>query len=151
MENLEVLEYSLHRVDVKSQAPQPMALDGTAEGLKQYAQIVLTELLESPRSRYFQFKDMDELVPSSLVAIVNGEEWSEKSTQIAQKLYNVEQDVQDRIGHLNDVRMGGLLQLKILHDECIKFVIIKIDNSDYLDEDNLDLKSGLPTSKTLMN
>jgi hypothetical protein len=44
--------------------------------------------------------------------------------------------------------MGGLLQLKVKHDECIKFVIIKIDNSEYLDEDNLDLKSGLPTSKS---
>jgi hypothetical protein len=148
MESLEVLEYSLHRIDVKTGAPVSMALDGTAEGLKTYTELVLTELLESPRSRYFQFKDMDELVPSSLVAILDGEDWITKSTQIAQKLYDVELVVQDNIKHLTDVRMGGLLQLKVKHDECIKFVIIKIDNSEYLDEDNLDLKSGLPTSKS---
>ncbi|MEI8666986.1 nucleoid-associated protein [Pseudoalteromonas sp. B131b] len=148
MENLEVLEYSLHRVDVKTDAPVPMALDGTAEGLKTYTELVLKELLESPRSRYFQFKDMDELVPSSLVAISSGEDWTAKSTQIAQKLYDVELIVQDKIKQLTDVRMGGLLQLKIRHDESLKFVIIKIDNSEYLDEDNLDLKSGLPTSKS---
>jgi hypothetical protein len=148
MESLEVLEYSLHRIDVKTGAPVSMALDGTAEGLKTYTELVLTELLESPRSRYFQFKDMDELVPSSLVAILDGEDWTTKSTQIAQKLYDVELVVQDNIKHLTDVRMGGLLQLKVKHDECIKFVIIKIDNSEYLDEDNLDLKSGLPTSKS---
>jgi hypothetical protein len=148
MESLEVLEYSLHRIDVKTGAPVSMALDGTAEGLKTYTELVLTELLESPRSRYFQFKDMDELVPSSLIAILDGEDWITKSTQIAQKLYDVELVVQDNIKHLTDVRMGGLLQLKVKHDECIKFVIIKIDNSEYLDEDNLDLKSGLPTSKS---
>jgi len=148
MENVDVLEYSLHRVDVKSEAPEPMALDGTAEGLKEYTQLVLEELLNSPRSRFFQFKSMNELVISSLVDIANGEDWSTKSREIAQKLYEVELDVQEKIKQLTDVRVGGLLQLKIIHDECLKFVIMKIDNSEYLDESNLDLKSGLPTSKS---
>jgi len=105
-------------------------------------------LLESSRSRYFQFKSMDELVPSSLVAILNSESWTDKSRQIAEKLHGVELQVQERIKQLNDVRKGVLLQLKVKHDECIKFVFIKIDNTEFFDEDDFSLKSGLPTSKS---
>ncbi|WP_368160884.1 nucleoid-associated protein [Aeromonas sp. R5-3] len=147
MENLEVLEYSLHKVDVKSAGPVPMALDGTAEGLKTYTELVLKDLLESPRSRFFKFKDMDELVASSLVTLSKGADWKAKSNQIARKLYDVEITVQDKIKQMTNVKAGGLLQLKVKHDGCLKFVLIKIDNSDYLDEVNLSLKSGLPTSK----
>ncbi|MFV0446937.1 MAG: hypothetical protein ACK5MF_00455 [Vibrio sp.] len=147
MENLEVLEYSLHKVNVKASQPEQMALDGTAEGLKTYTELVLKDVLESPRSRFFKFKDMDELVASSLVALSKGEDWKVKSNQIANKLYDVELIVQDKIKQMTNVKVGGLLQLKITHEGCLKFVLIKIDNSDYLDEVNLSLKSGLPTSK----
>ncbi|MEZ8144591.1 hypothetical protein [Enterovibrio sp. FF113] len=147
MENLEVLEYSLHKLDVNFDCPVPMALDGTAEGLKAYTELVLKELLESPRSRFFGFKDLDELVAASLVALSKGEDWKEKSNKIATKLHDVELTVQDKIKQMTNVKAGGLLQLKIKHDDCLKFVLIKIDNSDYLDEVNLSLKSGLPTSK----
>jgi hypothetical protein len=149
MESLEVLEYSLHRVDVKKQAPTLVALDGNVNDITRYAKLVLEELFDSPRSRFFQFKDMDELVPSSLVAILNNEPWTKKSGQIAQKLFDVEVQVQERIKQLkNDVRKGSLLQLKVKHDECIKFVLIKIDDSEFFDVNDLILKSGLPTSKS---
>lgn len=147
MENLEVLEYSLHKVDVKIAKPISMALDGTAKGLQTYTELILKDLLESPRSRYFKFKDMDELVASSLVSLSKGEDWKVKSTQIAHKLHDVELSVQDKIKQMTNVKVGGLLQLKVRHQGCLKFVLIKIDNSSYLDEVNLSLKSGLPTSK----
>lgn len=148
MDNLEVLEYSLHKIDVKVGAPQQVTLNGDTNGLKLYTELVLKEQLNSPRSRFFKFTAMGELVPSSLLAIQNGGDWGDYSYQIAKKLYDVEISVQERIKQLTDVRAGGLLQVKVLHEECVKFVIVKIDNSEFLDEGDLTLKSGLPTSKS---
>ncbi|QTP58171.1 hypothetical protein HNO53_05220 [Billgrantia antri] len=148
MTDIDVLEYSLHRVDLQEVGPVLLAVDGSASGLKKYAERVLKELFESSRARYFRFQSMGELVASSLVDILDGGDWGDKSSEIAKKLYDVEVDVQERVDKLGTkVRRGGLLQIKIKHEGKVKFVITKIDDDDFFDETELELKSGLPASK----
>jgi hypothetical protein len=149
MDNLIVQEYSLHKIDITSQGPVELALDGNTNDLKDYAQSVLTELLNSPRSRYFDFSSVQELVPSSLISILNGGDWKAKAVGIAQKLYDVEMNAQERIEQMGvEIRKGCLLQLKVLHDNETKFVIVKIDDDEFFDESDLKIKVGLPASKT---
>ena len=148
MADIDVLEYSLHRVDLQEVGPVILAVDGSASGLKKYAERVLKELFESSRARYFRFQSMGELVASSLVDILDGGDWGDKSSEIAKKLYDIEADVQERVDKLGTkVRRGGLLQIKIKHEGKVKFVITKIDDDDFFDEAELELKSGLPASK----
>src|SRR5690554_1021234 len=148
MTDIDVLEYSLHRVDLQEVGPVILAVDGSASGLKKYAERVLKELFESSRARYFSFQSMGELVASSLVDILDGGDWGDNSSEIAKKLYDVEIEVQERVDKLGTkVRRGGLLQIKIQHEGKVKFVITKIDDDDFFDETALELKSGLPASK----
>lgn len=145
---MEVVEYSLHDINVKETSPSPIAFDGEAKGLTEYASTLINDLFESPRSKAFKFTDMDELVPSSLISVLNGGSWKEKTDQIANKLHAVEVRVQERIKHIQDVKKGGLLQLKVSEGGWTKFVLIKIDNDVYLDEEVLELKSGLPAGSS---
>lgn len=148
MDDLSILECALHKIDVEASEPQEVALDSSIEGLKQYTMLVLNELLTSSRSRYFEFLSNDELVPSMLLSMIDGGEWDKCSSEIAKKLYEVEVSTQRKIQHLTNVRDGCLLQIKINHNKCISFIVVKIDHSDFLDESDLTIKSGLPTSKT---
>ena len=126
MDNLTVEEYSLHKIDVGSKEPQELALEGSTNDLKSYAQRVLTELLNSPRSRYFEFASMGELVPSTLLQILNGKDWEASTTEITKKLFEVEVKAQERVEQMGvDIRKGCLLQLKVHHDGNLKFVIVK--------------------------
>jgi hypothetical protein len=109
--------------------------------------LVFEELIESPRSRFFNFTNADEVVPKALNAIANGEDWAFHSNSIAQKLADVERQLQIKLGGFTDIRLGGLLQVHVIHNGISKIVIIKINNSDFLDIENLHLKSGLPASK----
>lgn len=144
--NLEVQEYALYKMDVALTEPKRLTLADSSTGLKSYAELVLKELLTSERSRNFRFTDLEELVPSQLLKLesMSTDDWVASAHKIANKLHTVECDVQQRIQHINDVSSGGLLQLKILHDNTLKYVVVKIDESDFLDEQTLELKSGLP-------
>ncbi len=144
--NLEVQEYALYKMDLAFTEPQKLTLTGSTTGLEAYAELVLKELLTSERSRNYQFTDMDELVPSQLLRFdgMTTAEWLESAHKIAKKLHSVEESVQQRIKHINDVSSGGLLQLKIIHDNTLKYAVVKIDENDFLDEQTLELKSGLP-------
>jgi hypothetical protein len=146
-ESLLIQGYSLHKVDVAEQAATLLRLDGDISDLTSYVKIVLEELIESPRSRFFAFSNDTEIVPRALHAIANRGDWVVQSNIIAQKLYSAERELQDRLRHFTDIRIGGLLQVHVTHNSIPKIVIVKIDNSDFLDVENLNLKSGLPASK----
>ncbi|MBU3007314.1 nucleoid-associated protein [Cobetia amphilecti] len=161
MDDLIILKCALHKIDIEASKPIEIALDINAEGLKQYTMLVLHELLESSRSRYFEFLANEELtssilsipsipsVPSMLSSMVDDDcEWDRCSSLIANKLYEVEVLVQEKIQRLTNIRAGCLLQIKLSHADRISFIIVKIDHSDFLDESDLTIKSGLPTSKT---
>ena len=150
MEQPKVNEYALHRMDLNSSGPVNTSQDTQAstEDLRSYAASVIEDLLSSGRACPFIFPNMNELVPAALKAICEGADWSEKSHEIAQKLFDVETQTQERIKQLGTkIKKGGLLQLKLSQEGRTQFVITKIDDGEFFDEFELKLKSGLPKSK----
>lgn len=146
--NLIVDEYSLHSIDVvKGAGPVNHTGSGPKSDLELFAKGILKELMTGARSRQFNFKSEDELVVSLQKEILAGASWSTNSEKIAEKLFSVESDVQDRIQHMNDVSKGGLLQIKINVESTIKFVIVKIDDGEFFDEIDLKFRHGLPIDK----
>lgn len=144
MREITINNYSLHRVDVAEDSAKRLLLQGD-KGLQIYADKVIQDLLDSPRSRYFRFSDANELVPSVVTKVKNGEDWGESSESMAQKLHRVELEAQEGIEKLGQtVTRGGLLQLDITEGDTEKFIIVKIDDSEFLDEEDGLIKSGLP-------
>lgn len=146
MNSLKINNYALYKMDVKSSGPVELSVVKDVSGILSYTEIILKELIESPRRKLFKFKSDDELVISSICEIIAKGDWATQSKKIAQKLHQVECDTQKRIEHLNDVKSGGLLFLDVQLDGTRHFIIVKIDESDFLDETTLKMISGLPAS-----
>ena len=69
---------------------------------------------------------------------------NEQSDSIAKKLLDVEKDVQDRIGQMTDVQKGSIVQAFICDDDGYKYVIAKVEHSEWYDGETLSKNFGFP-------
>jgi hypothetical protein len=151
MENLEVEFYSLFKMDVELGSPVQINFAGETKDLQNYAELLLSEIFAAENSRQHLFKNDKELVLSRLLEIAqDNKSYERNSEEIALKLHEVEVDRQNDLRHLTKFKKGGLIQLKITHDNQSKYIIVKIDNNEYFDFEDLTIKGGLPTEKSRM-
>ena len=70
------------------------------------------------------------------------------SNKNSKKLLKSQKIAQEKYGHLNDIKKGSLIQALVEDDSKNYYVLCLIEHNDFLDEDDLKLKGGLPTSDT---
>lgn len=68
----------------------------------------------------------------------------ELSDSIARKLLAIEQTVQTRMAHITDVQRGSIVQALILEDGGYRFVIAKVEHSEWYDGETLAKNFGFP-------
>ena len=76
--------------------------------------------------------------------VTDESELDEFADSIALKLLNVEKAVQERIGQMTDVQKGSIVQALLVDDEGYKFVIAKVEHSEWYDGETLEKNFGFP-------
>lgn len=149
MNDLQVLAHAMFNISVEQEQVEPVIIDHDEGDFLSYSTQLLTELLENSRSKSFKFTDLEELVPSHILALVQDQtEWERRTLSIANKLLIEEIEAQKKIRAMEKkIKKGSLLILLLSHDDEVKFVVLKIEHGDFFDEIEAKLKKGLPVSK----
>lgn len=115
-----------------------------------YSRRVIIDIYTPPKrqtlikGQYYNFTNTDELIPQYLSKInIDPYTWEEYTKKIAEKLLSVESEAYLKVGHLNGIRKGSLLQIQFKHNGLPKIALTKIDTIQYLNE-VLQINSGLP-------
>lgn len=149
MSKLEVLAHAMFNISVVQEEISKVTLEHDVGDFQVYCGQLLDELLENSRSKSFKFRDIEEFVPLQLSVLVrNQDEWDIKTSKIAEKLLSVEIRAQEKIRAMNKkIKKGALLILLLSYNNEYKFVLLKIEHSDFFDEIESKIKKGLPLNR----
>jgi hypothetical protein len=144
-----VMNHSLHSLNLKEGSPAERTIkDGSSnDSIQKYASEISKELISSPRSRAYIFHDDQELVASCIVGMLDDLKWPALTEKIANKLFQVEVEAQEKISSIAEIKTGGLLQIKLIHNSQVKIILVKVDINDFLTEQDVEIRSGLPFGK----
>ncbi|HFQ2071453.1 MULTISPECIES: nucleoid-associated protein [Providencia] len=150
MASVELLKSALFNVSIEDNSVLERPLEQNNDFVS-YCKKVLRELVETKRNKGYKFRDINELVPSHIVSLIEQQEdWESRTKNIAEKLLSVEIEAQARIERLNkQIQKGALLILLLLIDNEKRFAILKIEHNGFLDENDVTLKQGLPEKTRL--
>lgn len=150
---MRILYSSLHNLNLNLDAPIRKAIPNDFNDyVNAYIQFATAE---NKSSRAYKPIDENSEVLSGIAAIFSevrrqGEDVTEKenadlhSNLIAQKLLDVEKKVQERIGQMKDVQKGSIVQALLLDQDSYKYVIAKVEHSEWYDGETLVRNFGFP-------
>lgn len=152
---MEILKSSIHKVDHITNDCQNIPSNSSSDDLNNYVVDLLETIGRSRNKRSFTFESDTTEVYSQIISIIdsvnngNGQVES-RFESIAKRLLRTEMDTQDSIAHLVELQRGVFLQALIKDEnQELKVVLAKADQSQYLDEENLENREGLPLKKKI--
>ena len=150
---MRVLYNSLHNLDMFHDVPVRKAIpDDFHDYMEAYIQFATNE---NKLSREYNPIDENRTVLRCVMDIlsnvllqdddvIESDEIDILADSIAKKLLDVEKLVQSRIGHLTDVQKGSIVQALLHYDETYKYVIAKVEHSEWYDGETLQKNFGFP-------
>ncbi|WP_431633698.1 nucleoid-associated protein, partial [Enterobacter hormaechei] len=148
MSDFQVLAHALFNIAVAEENVEPVHLPEEGD-FTNYCEQIFTDLTNDKRRKAFKFRDINELVPSSITKILEDtNQWDVETLRVAEKLLSVEIEAQRQIQAMNkNIQKGALFLLLVMHENRKIFVVLKIDHSSFFDEIEARYKQGLPVSK----
>ncbi|MZI00443.1 nucleoid-associated protein, partial [Dickeya dianthicola] len=142
------LAHALFNIAVAEENVTPVHLPEEGD-FTNYCEQILNDLISDKRRKSFKFRDVNEIVPSSISKVLEDtNQWSAETLRIAEKLLSVEIEAQRQIQAMNkNIQKGALFLLLVSHENRKIFVVLKIDHSSFFDEIEARYKQGLPVSK----
>lgn len=150
---MQILYSSLHNLDMAQDRPVRKAIPADFNSyMDAYIKFATTE---NDSSREYNPIDANRTVlqcVSTIFAdvlhqgdvVADSEGLDEHTDSIALKLLDVEKAVQERIGQMTDVQKGSIVQALLLDDEGYKYVVAKVEHSEWYDGETLEKNFGFP-------
>lgn len=145
---MEIKFTSLHQIDHHLNSVGEIDIQNQSQDLKNYTQRLITEITEGTSKRKFKFRRDTTEVRAVLGQFLDGNYVGKNAN--ANRLLDVEKTTQAAIAHLGvEIQKGSLFQAHIESEGSTIIVISKADQIQFLDEDDFNLKSGLPYEKKI--
>ena len=150
---MQILYSSLHNLDMAQDRPVRKAIPADFNSyMDAYIKFATTE---NNSSREYNPIDSNRTVLRCVSTIftdvlhqgdvvTDSESLDEHTDSIALKLLDVEKAVQERIGQMTDVQRGSIVQALLLDDEGYKYVVAKVEHSEWYDGETLEKNFGFP-------
>ena len=149
---MRILYSSLHNLDMKQDNPVRKTIPADFNSyMDAYIKFATKE---NSTSREYNPIDSNRMVlqcVSSIFSIIyqgfsdmEYETLNELADSIAMKLLDVEKAVQERIGHMTDVQKGSIVQALLVDNDNYKYVIAKVEHSEWYDGETLEKNFGFP-------
>lgn len=150
---MQVLYSSLHNLDMAKDEPIRKAIPADFNSyMEAYIKFATTE---NDSSREYNPIDANRTVLKCVSTIFSNvlhqgdavtdiEALDDLANSIALKLLDVEKAVQKQIEQLTDVQKGSIVQALITDDEGYKYVVAKVEHSEWYDGETLEKNFGFP-------
>ncbi|WP_096510990.1 hypothetical protein [Filimonas lacunae] len=145
-----VLFKSVFRFDLDRNTPVEITISTEANDFSFYIEQLIVDVIGDQRSKKYLFPDE----PTALITMINslGDEIKRPTLLLdaAKRLLRKEENVQQRIEHLNrEVQKGIMIQALVEYNEELLFLIIKAEHSDFINETDNKKATGLPIKKKI--
>lgn len=139
---------SLHQIDHHSDTVKEIDIRNKTQDLINYTQRLITEITEGNSKRKFRFRRDTTEVRAIVGQFLDGN--YEGIVSNAKRLLDIEKTTQAAIAHLGvEIQKGSLFQAQIENDGSTTIIISKADQIRFLDDNDFNLKSGLPYEKKI--
>lgn len=146
---MRILYSSLHNLDLNQDFPISKAIpEDFFDYMDAYVKFATTE---NDSSREYIPIDINRTVLRCVADIYRGvlnqdsEEYlAQFADSIALKLLNEEKLVQEDIGHMTEVQKGSIVQALLNDEKSYKYVIAKVEHSEWYDGETLQKNFGFP-------
>ncbi len=110
-----------------------------------YVTSLVNEILDNPNKKQYKIRDYNTQVLSIILKSVSEGLLEPDAYSIANRLFSKEKQQQEMINRLNVKIKRGSLFISLISDrEFYYCVLVKVENNDYLDEEDVLKRSGLP-------
>lgn len=122
-----------------------------AQNIRDYIWDLINNCVDSEGDREYIFEPTLQTTKNHIDNIIQNNNRDDVCRLLADKLLAVENETKERIAHLGKEIPKGILMISFakMTETEYKFVIIKADYSEFLEELSGDRRSGLPTKKKI--
>ena len=145
---MKLIDTSFHHIDHINNKTERVRTASRSSQLDGYVSDLLGIITKANNKRSFIFKSNTAEVRAALDLMLN-KKFKEGSEINVKRLLDIEKSAQDRYAHMTEIQKGILFQASLMHEGKQTIIISKADHSDFLDENELVLRRGLPLKKKL--
>ena len=149
--HMNILYASLNHINHISSSIKNVKIDHS-ESLKEYTEKLLIEITESPKRRQYLFTSSKSEIRNVLEDIVIDNDRGRSIKLAAKRLLNKEKEAQEALKSKKlkvEILKGSLFQAYIEVEGKESIIICKADHTEFLDENSLTVRSGLPWDKKI--
>ncbi|WP_289392959.1 hypothetical protein [Acinetobacter baumannii] len=144
---IDIKNFCMHTIDIENEIFLRKSFPSEKKDFSTYLNTLIDEILLNEKGRAYSFLSDTEEVFSCINEILKGGDWEHFSEKIAEKLNRCELEKQKKVSGITTLKKGNLIQVIGEKDDKIICVLTKVENDPYINEDSLDLSSGLPLKK----
>lgn len=144
---MEIQFKKVYRFNLDESQPEEILLDDRVSDFNGYIEDLILDVLGDPRRKRYLFPKDETSTKNALTEIFTKKK-DNIALSFAQRLLRIENDVQNRIEHLDvEVQRGVLIQALVNHNDKMHYLIIKAEHFDYINEKDRKRTTGLPIKK----
>lgn len=137
--------FELVNIDREDKTFKRIELNDVSTDLSDYILKVRKSIIDEKESRVYELRSDSTEVYSSIKKIIeNDTSLQVESEVIAQRLLNIEIDTQTRYDHIAKIKKGSLFVSKFQIEDIINVLVVKIEHSSFIDENDFKKHIGLP-------
>lgn len=126
-------------------------MDSKDNGLNDYTFTLFEEINDPKKERRFSVGiDFEEVMLLARETVIKNDEFEKQSRLIAEKLLSTEIRVQAEYKNFTKIQKGSLIQSLVKRHNAFYYLIIKVEHSSFLDEEELLVRKGLPFKNKLL-
>ena len=146
---MEILKLCIHKIDIEASSIEIIKSEEYGIDFTTYLEGLIEIATTGGSARSYNFEGDTEVHNEiKKIPIANDENFQITTRAIAERLLKKEAEAQVKIAKLKkEIQKGILVQVLIEVDGVKRFLICKVDHSDFLREKDLTIQKGLPVKK----
>ena len=125
----------------------------TTQDLEQFVKDSIHEVSSNKSNREFKLRDLSTQAVSLIIDSFNKDDndtYNISSQKIAERLLGAEKRAQSKYGHMTNIQKGSLIQSFVKAEESHIFMAIKIEHTEFINENDFIKYMGLPFKRKVL-
>jgi hypothetical protein len=145
---MQIINTSLHQINHSENKINKINISNELNDMQEYIKGLFDNIKDNNNKRAFDFCGNTTEIRHSLSLMLD--EGFDSATEInALRLLRIEIQTQEKYSHITEVQKGILVQFLVENGMEKKIIISKADHNDFLDENDLKLRKGLPLKRRI--
>jgi uncharacterized protein YfcZ (UPF0381/DUF406 family) len=144
-------DFELINIDREKNEYRCIDIKDKSEDLKNYFLNIRESIIEERVSRVFRTRSETTEVFTAVKKITqNSKALNSQAVIIAKRLLNIENQTQERYKQIADIKNGSLFVCKFSLDTITNIILVKIEHTPFIDENDLKKHIGLPYKNEIL-